>query len=83
MKSYWDRLTSVIRAAEILRGSPIPRDDVGERLNLMRLGHVEHELREMLRTVATGVEVWCGDPEDPLRKGRPMAEEFDELAEMT
>lgn len=78
-KDYFDTLTEVAEIATLLKSLPIPSDETGQVRNLERLVTVRALLHAMLRQIQPGVDLWAGEPNDPLRNGRPLAKDWDRL----
>lgn len=58
-RGYWDRIERLKAACELLQKLPIP-DETTQRVNLMRLDHVELDLRNILRESSYNVVLWTG-----------------------
>ena len=67
--TYWERLEYIKKYAAFFQENPIPEDDY---TLIAHLENIEYLLDQMVNLIAPN-GVWCGEPDDPCRKGLPMA----------
>ena len=80
MAGYWYTLEAIKRAAEMLQISPVGDEhtNVCDRLE-ERSANAAFEMHRMMVLVSSYVHTWIGEPYDPLREGRIIDKDWEEV----